>query len=884
MMFRLYRRFLLLGVLLAVYTAALDSLAADDPAAVLPEIPRDETIQTPAQYFGFPIGSRHLRHDQLTSYFRYLDQQSDRVSWVPYGETFGKRPLYVLAITSPENQGRLPQIRTGRKRLVSGWDPAPEALAAQSLVMWLGYGVHGDEASTVNAAPLVAYHLASAQSPEAVAALEQCVFLLDPALNPDGVDRFANWVNDNRGRFASAENVDREHQQPWPGGRSNYYWFDLNRDWLPVVQPESQGRMRLFHQWKPNVVLDYHEMGGSATYFFQPGIPTRNNPLSPAENLRLTQRFAKGFAEVMDQANERYYTEESFDDFYIGKGSTYPDLNGSVGILFEQGSTRGLRLKSESTERHFRQTVANQIRTTLSAIQSAVEFKTDLLKFQVDFYRQALQAAAADSTQAFVLTGSKSRVLEAHRLLRRHAISGHISHTVIQVDGIEYGPGQVLVIPSRQPQYTLLRSLMETPQSFTENVFYDVSAWHLPSAMDLQLRLWQSDLPAQWLTDSAADPAAVESSQLADREATELLGFAFSPTELESATWVARLMQMDVQVQVSLQPFSADSTQEPALPSGTFVVLKSLNPTKWKSIVAAMRRWEKNGATAVVPLEQGLNPFGPDLGSGQLRVLPPCRPALVVGDGTTSTVAGALWHYLDQRLEQPATLLDAPRLSRTRLVDYSCLILPTGSYADWGKAEVEALTQYAEQGGTIVAIGSAAVWLQRQGLTMSHPDPLPASREAVDAANPTPAAEPQGGDSPALSTGFADAADVAALERIAGAFFSATIDPTHPLGFGFPDHAVPVFRDSTTSFGRPTNPYQMVASYEKVIAGYVSSRNRQRLAGSAAVWVQNVRAGRIVVLADNPVFRGYTRSSERFLSNAVLLGPIVNVPRAGDPD
>ena len=306
-----------LGFLWAAFACFPLSVRSEDPMDVLPAHPRDERISSPETFFGHKIGLRHLRHHEVVSYWKYLAENSERVALIDYGQTHGHRPLVMAVITSPANQAKLDSIRLGRRRLTSGKFAGD--IAKQSLVMYMGYSVHGDEASGMNAAPLVAYHLASSVSDEMEQWLEQGIYLIDPALNPDGSDRFANWANENRGRFASASGIDREHTQPWPGGRRNYYWFDLNRDWLPLVHPESRGRLRLFHQWKPNVVLDFHEMSGSSSFFFQPGIPERNNPLTPAENLELTRAFAQEHALSMDLAGESFYTEERFDDFYMEK-------------------------------------------------------------------------------------------------------------------------------------------------------------------------------------------------------------------------------------------------------------------------------------------------------------------------------------------------------------------------------------------------------------------------------------------------------------------------------------------------------------------------------------------------------------------------------------
>jgi hypothetical protein len=300
-------------------------------------------------------------------------------------------------------------------------------------------------------------------------------------------------------------------------------------------------------------------------------------------------------------------------------------------------------------------------------------------------------------------------------------------------------------------------------------------------------------------------------------------------------------------------------------------VLQQYQTGNWPAIVRAVRRWQGNSAIQVSQWTSGFNWEGPDLGSGQLQVIPSCRPALVVGPGTTATTAGALWHFLDQRLEQPTTLLDTDRFRRVSLESYTCVILPAGSYDGWSAAEVESLGAYLRQGGTVIAIGSAVGWLQRQGLV----EELPRGESAGDGP------QSAGDDSvPAQSLPFAESRERAALEQIAGAFFMAQIDPTHPLAFGFPDARVPVFRDSATRFGRASQPFRTAATYEGVIAGYVSEANRQKLAGTAAVWAQNVGSGRLILLADNPVFRGYVRSSERFLTNALYLGPTLTVPAA----
>ena len=839
---------------------------AEDPTEVLPDDARDPSLQSPAKFFGFEVGSRHLRHDQVVAYLRYLESASPRVQVIEYARSHGQRPLMVAAISSPANIGQLDHIQSKRRRLTSGRYQAD--LSDELLVMYMGYCVHGDEASAMNATPLVAYHLASSKSAEVAGWLENGVYLVDPALNPDGADRFANWSNENRGRFASASNADREHNQPWPGGRTNYYWFDLNRDWLPLVHPESQGRVALFHKWKPNVVLDYHEMSGNSSYFFQPGIPARSNPLSPSKNLQLTRLFAKEHSARMDAAGELYYTEERFDDFYPGKGSTYPDLHGAIGILFEQGSTRGLRLRNSRTDRHFEDTVANQLRTSLSSLAAANRHKQALLQYQTEFYNNSLSQAAKSDLQAYILTGSSSRIQAAARLLRRHQIVGYQPAGGVRLDGKQHDADQILILPIAQSETIFLQSLMEPLQNFRENIFYDVSAWHVPSAFDLEMHRWESDLPEAWTQDAWSwqreKPAAAELD-----EATNdgLTGYVFSPVELEAPRLVASLQRSGGHIRVAMEPMTIKASGEEiskTWPRGSFVMLKQPNEKHWSKLSAVLRQQATINGIEVAAVATGITPAGPDLGSNTLVELPSAKPLLVVGPGTRSYSSGALWHHLDTRLRMAATLVEDERLGQVDLREYSTVILPSGTYGNWGSREASDLKDYLNSGGTVIAVASAIRWLEGEEL-LKHQRGADHKHDHVpNSKRPTPK--------------FGDARRDRALETVAGVFFRSKADITNPIAFGFPDATIPLFKDHSMRFDASSNPYAVVARYEDVIAGYVSQRNREHLRGTPAVWVQNVGSGRIICIADNPVFRGYVRSAERFLTNAILLGPTMNVP------
>ncbi|MEM8713546.1 MAG: M14 family zinc carboxypeptidase, partial [Planctomycetota bacterium] len=446
----------------------------------------DASFPTPASVLGWPVGTWHVRHDQLVHWFEACADASPRISVERYGRTHEARPLLLATVTSPENHARIDEIREAHVRAVlSGSDSydGPE-------VVWMGYGVHGNESSASNASLLLAYHLGAATGPEIEAFLADTVVLIDPCVNPDGGARFAHWANMHRGKNLSTEPSHRDHGEAWPGGRTNHYWFDLNRDWLLLTHPESRGRVRQFHRWMPTVLTDYHEMGSGSSYFFQPGIPSRRNPLTPESNHALTAEISTYHARALDAMGSHYFTEERFDDFYYGKGSTYPDIHGAIGILFEQASSRGHAVQTDRGELSFPFTIKNQFTTSLTTLEAVNAMRDRLSAHQRGFYKDALAEAAAGDVGGWIFgePQDEARAREMAERLRRHGIEVGAIRGSFQVPGTgEATSGTTYRVSADQPQYRLLRALFETRTSWDDNTFYDVSSWAFPLSFDLPL-------------------------------------------------------------------------------------------------------------------------------------------------------------------------------------------------------------------------------------------------------------------------------------------------------------------------------------------------------------------------------------------------------------
>ncbi|MEM7356816.1 MAG: M14 family zinc carboxypeptidase, partial [Acidobacteriota bacterium] len=354
----------------------------------------DPAIPTPSSVLGFEVGEWHVRHDQLVAYMHRIAESSDRVRIETTGRTHEGRQLLILTVSDPANLERLEVLRQAHLQLSDPTTTDTLETADMPVVVNLGYSVHGNEASGSNASLLTAYFLAAAQGEWIERLLRESIVLIDPSLNPDGLARFAGWANMHRGRVLVADPEHREHREGWPNGRTNHYWFDLNRDWLLAQHPETWARLEQFHRWRPNVLIDGHEMGSEQTYFFQPGVPIRKNPLTPERNVTLTGEIAQYHAEALDAIGSLYYSEETFDDFYYGKGSTYPDIHGAIGILFEQASVRGHLRQTPHGEISFPFAIHNQFQTTLSTLRAALDKRRELLDYQRDFYTSAYRRAA----------------------------------------------------------------------------------------------------------------------------------------------------------------------------------------------------------------------------------------------------------------------------------------------------------------------------------------------------------------------------------------------------------------------------------------------------------------------------------------------------------
>ncbi len=828
----------LLFTLIAISTNLLAQQGKPTLDYYLPQdISYDENIPKPQDILGWVPGSWHVSHDQLVSYMHVMANSSPRITLENRGQTFEGRPLLLLTITTPENHSKLEEIR---KQHVSLAASGSDGLDTESmpLITYQGMSIHGNEPSGANAGLLVAYYLAAAQGPEIEALLKNTVILFDPSYNPDGLQRFSYWANTNKNQNINPDPQDREYNEVWPGGRTNHYWFDMNRDWLPVQLPESRARIKTFHDWYPNILTDHHEMGGNSSFFFQPGIPSRTHPLTPQINQQLTMEIGNYHARAFDKLGSLYYTGEDYDDFYYGKGSTFPDINGSIGILFEQASSRGHAQETDNGILTFPFTIRNQFTAFLSTLEAGKNMRVKLLDYQRDFFNTTRKNAGSD---AYIFGSSNDPASAYHlaEILKRHKIDLYSLARDFTQNGKKFETASSYVVLKNQKHSLLLKAMFEKRTSFTDSLFYDISAWSFPLAFNLD---FSDSAPVSLAGNEITDLQFPSIPQVEKSTYAYLIpwGGYYAPKVLNV------LLEKGLRIKVSMGTFSY---KDRTFDYGTLVVPvknQNLSPEEIHELLKAASR---EAHTEIVAIPTGLT-AGINLGSRQMRALAPAKVAVIVGDGVAPYDAGEIWHLLDTRYDMKVTKLDVKNIGAADLSKYTDIILPNSS----GNAlNVEKLKAWVLNGGSLIAFRNSARWLNTNGLM---------KLDFVKTKNP------------AQNITFEQKGDFNGAQVIGGAIFEAKIDRSHPVNFGYKDDHLNLFRNTTLFIKADSTSYHNPIRYtdNPLASGYISEINLEALKGTRPFVHKNLGKGNVILFTDNTNFRAFWYGTNKLMMNAIFFG------------
>lgn len=811
----------------------------------------DDNVPTPEDILDYVPGEWHVGHDQLAYYFRALGDASPRVKIVPYGRTHENRPLMVAIITSERNHARLDEIKS---RHLQNADPSQSITLGEDdpAFVWLGHSIHGNEASGSNASMLTAYHFAAAIDAPTKELLDNTVIMIDPSINPDGLNRFASWVNSHKSKQEVPDNNTREHNETFPRGRTNHYWFDLNRDWLPLTQPESQGRIAKIQEWKPNILTDHHEMGTNSSFHFSPGEPLRVHPMIPQENQDLTYKVADYHAKFFDDRGALYYSAENFDDYYIGRGPTYLDFNGGVAILFEQASSRGFEQNSDNGILQFQFSILNHFTAGQSTVQAGYEMRKELLDYQNEYYKSAIEAAGSDAVKAYVFGTSDDQYAtqKLAEVVDRHGIELFSLAKDVSAGGASFEKEKAFVVPMNQAQYRLIHGIFEKRSSFKDSLFYDISGWTFPLAFGLPNASLSSRQYTADLKGAAYTRAEMTSSKVAQSE----YAYAFEWSEYLAPKALNMLLSEGIIAKVSMIPFGEKGGRQ--FDRGTITVAVKSQAQSSAELRDIMQQMADATGIEVASLSSGYT-TGTNLGSNQFGRLR--QPSIIVpiGAGVNSYDAGEVWHLFDTRYEIPVSLVDVNQLDRLDLNDYTTMIMVDGNYNALSEKVTSEIGGWVKRGNTLIAFERALYWLKSKGWVDFNQPSLSADVNNVP---------------------YELFRRKIGARVLAGSILEADVDTTHPLLFGYGKAKMPIFKANKVIYSteKSTMAHPIRYSSNPMISGYAHPQDLAALSGTTAILLQSVGSGRIIGFNDNTNFRAYWYGTNKLLANAVFFGPVIS--------
>ena len=810
--------------------------------------PYNENIQSPEEFLGYEIGDQHTRHDLILAYFKYLSSVSERANLIKYGKSYEGRTLTLLSISSEENLKNLEEIKT--EHLKSTIPGSIKTINENlPIIINLGYGIHGNEPSGSEAALLTAYTLIASKNKKINRLTTDSVVFIDPTLNPDGRDRHSQWANQYKSINLVADSNDAEHNESWPRGRTNHYWFDLNRDWLLAIHPESRGKLNWLHEWYPNVVLDVHEMGTNSNYFFDPMKSSASvKPLIPQENVDLYPIFAEYYVKYMDSIGSFYYTKESFDETYPGYGSTYSDLQGGLALLFEQASSRGHVQETNYGEMTFGFTIRNQFLNGIATVEAAVDNKILLRDYQKRFFEASLSEFKNEKIKAY----------EFGDIYDKNRTKAFIDK--LQIHKIEvYEKDDKFIVPVNQLQSRMVKNFFETHDKYLDSVFYDASAWSVSNFYNMKHKAVRS-IDVNKLTK--VKEVLVNNPKVSKSNYAYILDW----DDYNTPAALNHLHKNGVISYSAYKPFSIKVNEDDDVKSfnrGTVMVPVSKQKVDSEKLFETLKSAQEKFNLPVFSTETGYSSSGIDLGSNFFRINKKVKVAMLIGDGVSSYEAGEVWHLLDTRVHIPLTKIRLNQFNRTSLDKYTTLVMVSGSYNQISESGIKKIKDWVGKGNTLITIGSASSWAIKKEVV---------NESLVETKNDTIFSRKR----------YIDAREYSGRERIGGSILKVDLDLTHPLAFGYRDQSIPVYKNNNVFLNKSKSDYSSVAIYSKNphIDGYVSKKNMENnLKGAASLIVSDSGSGRVVLFADNPNFRGTWYGTNKLFLNAIFFGANISVPK-----
>ena len=819
-------------------------------------------VKSPDEFLGYKIGTRYSPHWKIVSYFQYVAANSSaNVKLEQYGQTNEGRPLLLSFISSAENINRLEQIRLNNLRLANlARDKAAPIEEGAPAIVWLSYNVHGNETSSSEAAMMTLWALVDPSNTKTKDWLKNTVVIIDPCINPDGRDRYVNWFNSIVGKNMNPTLSAREHREPWPGGRTNHYNFDLNRDWAWQTQIESQQRIKMYNQWMPYVHVDFHEQGINNPYYFAPAAQPYHEVITQWQR-DFQQMIGKNNAKYFDANGWLYFTKEVFDLFYPSYGDTYPIYNGAIGMTYEQGGgpAGGLgALTDEGDTLTLMDRAMHHYTTGLSTIEISSLNAARLVKEFRKFFNDAVSNGVGEYKTYLVKNNiaDRERINALTTLLDKNGIqyefaggnsrgtfSGYNYFTAKEdMFTIEGGD---LMVQSQQPGSALIKVLFEPKSRLVDSNTYDITAWSLPYVYGAKAYGSKTKLESS----PGSRPSMIINNT------GDAYGYVIRWQGVQGVKTLTQLMQQGVKVRFSETPFELNNQQ---FERGSLIIIKKGNEKFGSSLSLIVNQVCNANNVKVNSITTGMVDKGFDFGSSKIHFIKPPRVALLTGEGVGSNSAGEIWHFFEQQIDYPVTLINANDFARINWNDYDVMIMPSGNYRFLNeKTSSDQLKDWINKGGRVVALEGAVAQLAKTDWAIK-------AKKADDSGDKK--------DPYASLEVYEEREREFLKSNIPGSIFKVQLDNTHPLAFGYPGFYYTLKQDDVLyEFIKEGGWNVGVLKKDSQVSGFVGSSLKDKINDALIFGVQDMGGGKIVYLADNLMFRSFWENGKLMFCNAVFI-------------
>ncbi len=813
-------------------------------------------LKSPDEFLGYPLGNRFTPHYKIVNYFNQAAlAMPGMMKLEKYGETNEGRELLLAIISSSENMSRLEEIRKNNLRLTGLLKDKPADLSAP-VIVWLSYNVHGNEASSSEVSMKTVYELLSPANVQTKAWLKNTVVIIDPCLNPDGRDRYVNWYNQVTGKNADANTDSREHNEPWPGGRTNHYNFDLNRDWAWQTQVESLGRMKKYNEWMPQIHCDYHEQGINSPYYFAPAAEPFHEVITPWQR-QFQNTIGKNHAKYFDGNGWLYFTKEIFDLFYPSYGDTYPTFNGAIGMTYEQaGSEQGgvAAVMNDGDTLTLKDRITHHFTTSMSTIEIASLNAGKLISEFKKYFDDAV-ANGIGEYKTFVITEPNAgKRLALQNFFDLNGIQyGRVDGASIK--GYNYFTGREenfsannsIAVTGYQPKSDLVKVLFEPRSKLSDSVTYDITAWSLPFVYGVQTYAVKEKLAVGNYSAQNANPKVSASAY----------GWLVNYNSFADVKFLAALLNAKIKVRFAEKEFTYSGK---AFQKGTLIVLKKSNEDKIQQFTDLALSFN----APVSEVNSGFMDTGFDFGSNKVHLIKKPNIVLLTGRGVNSGSAGEVWHLFEQQLNYPISLINAEDIDGKTLKNIDVLILPDGNYKFLkDKDDAAEIKIWVQQGGKIIALESAASQIAKAewGIKLKKDAEEDKKDEKKDdkKENYSDVKRYENRDRDGI------------VNNIPGAIYKVELDNSHPLAFGYTGNYFSLKQSSDLYEFMKVGWNVGVIKKENQVSGFVGSKTRLKIKDGTVIGVQPFGNGSIVFFADDPIFRNFWENGKMLLSNAVFL-------------